>query len=151
MAVHIASYSTPLDAELARGLLEASDIPAEFDGDVLASATPWAQGTFSVRLYVAEEHAEEAQRLLENHERGLAAERRRAEGLDEKATRAYRLAIVGWMLLPVITQAISAFTLLRLPYPKLSPQAKRHYRIGMSFNAIVLGSALFLIVRAFLK
>ena len=143
----VGSFYTPLDAELARGVLEGADIPSRIEGDQLAGAAQWAQGQANVRLFVADEHAEEAERLLREHEAALAAERRKPDTLDDAATRAYRLAILGWMLLPVVTQAMSAARLARIPYAKLSKPVQRRYLIAMTFNGVVLGSVVLALVQ----
>jgi Putative prokaryotic signal transducing protein len=145
---HIGSFLTPLEAELARSVLESAGIPSRIEGDTLAGAAQWVQGTDNVRIFVADENAEEAQRLIQEHDRALTAERRRADTLDEKATRAYRMTLIGWMILPVVAQAISMFTLVRLPYSKLSKTVRRRYRIAMLFNLIVLGSVAYALLRS---
>lgn len=144
----VGSFFTPLDAELARGVLESAGIRSRIEGDALAGAAQWAQGAANVRLLVANEDAEEAARLIREHERALAAERRKGETLDQQALRAYRLAVMGWWIFPIVTQGISTFQLLRLPFSKLSKRVRRRYRLAMTVNVLVLGTVTFAIVRA---
>jgi hypothetical protein len=147
-AALVGAFYTPLDAELARGVLEAAGIASHIEGDALAGAAQWAQGAANVRLLVADEDAEVAERLIREHEQALTAERRKDDTLDQKALRAYRLGVIGWFLLPVITQALSAYQLARLPYSKLSEPVRRRYRIAMMVNVLVVGTVAFAIVRA---
>jgi hypothetical protein len=88
--VLVASFTTPLDAELARTLLD-------------------------------------------------AAERRQAtDTADARVSRAYALALVGLMLLPLIAHAISLFNLLRVPWAALSAKGRRRYVIGVCVDLLVI-------------
>lgn len=140
----VASFTTPLDAELARTLLDQSDIASRLEGDMLAGAALPLQTAFGgVRVLVAADDAERAAQLIAEHEKALATERRRTDTADERVARAYRLAIIGWMLLPVVAQLISFVNLLRAPWSALSAKGRRHYVVGITFDLLVLGSALY--------
>jgi hypothetical protein len=148
----VASFTTPLDAELARTLLDQNEIASRLEGDMLAGAALPLQTAFGgVRLLVAAEEAERAAQLIREHEKALAAERRRTETADERVARAYRLALIGWMLLPVLTQLISFVKLLREPWSLLSTKGRRHYVVGITFDLFVLGSALYWVSRRLLE
>jgi hypothetical protein len=138
-----ATFSTPLDAELARLVLGEQDIDSRLEGDLLSGAALPIQGSRSVRLLVAAEHAERAQQLIREYERALAAERRRTDTADERVARAYRLALVGLMLLPAVTQLISLVQLLRVPRSALSSKGRRQYFIALSFDVLVLGAVMY--------
>lgn len=138
-----ATFATGLDAELARTLLDQHEIPSRLEGDLLASAALPLQGTAGVRLLVADEHAVRAHELVAQHEKALAAERRRTDTADQRVARAYRLALVGLMLMPVLTQAISLVQVLRVPWASLSARGRRHYVIALVFDCIVVGSAVY--------
>jgi hypothetical protein len=145
----IASYSTNLDAELIRTLLTSHDIDARLEGDILIGAALPLQSAFGgVRLFVSAEDAVRAQQLIEQHEKGLAAERRHTDTADQKVARAYRLALVGLMLLPLVAQLISFVNLLRVPWSALSSKGRRHYVVGLTFDLIVLGSATYWLVHS---
>lgn len=135
-----ATFATPLEAELARLVLNEQDIASRLEGDLLSGAALPLQGTRSVRLIVAEQHAERAQELIREHERALAVERRRTDTADERVGRAYRLALVGLLLVPVVTQLVSLVQLLRVSWSALSAKGRRQYLIALSFDALVLGS-----------
>lgn len=136
-----ATFATAIDAELARTLLEQHDIPSRLEGDLLAGSGLLLTGAVGVRLLVADQHAEQAHRLVEAHEKELAAQRRRVDTADARAARAYRLALIGLMLMPLLTQAISLVQVLRVPWSSLSARGRRHYVIAVLFDSFVLVSA----------
>jgi hypothetical protein len=137
----IASFTSTLDAELARTLLGSHQIEARLEGDILVGAAlPLSSALGGVRLLVSEESAASAKQLLEAHDKALAADRRRTDTADQKVARAYRLALVGLMLLPVLAQLISLVNLVRVPWSALSRKGRRHYVVGLTFDLIVLGS-----------
>jgi hypothetical protein len=136
-----ATFATPLEAELARLVLGEQDIDSRLEGDLLSGAALPIQGSRSVRLLVADRHAERAQELIREHERALAAEHRRTDTADERAARAYRLALVGLVLLPVVTQLISLVQLLRVSRAALSAKGRRRYAVALAFDVLVLGAA----------
>lgn len=135
-----ATFATPLEAELSRLVLDERDIASRLEGDLLSGAALPLQGAQGVRLLVAAQDAERARELIREHERALAAERRRTDTADQRVGRAYRLALVGLLLLPVVTQLISLVQLLRVPWAALSKKGRRHYVFALSFDALVLGS-----------
>lgn len=136
-----ATFATPLEAELARLALGEQDIDSRLEGDLLSGAALPIQGNRGVRLLVAQRDAERARELIRDYERALVTQRRRTDTADERVARAYRLALVGLMLLPVITQLISLVQLLRVPRSTLSARGRRHYAIALSFDVLVLGAA----------
>lgn len=138
-----ATFATPLEAELARLVLDEQDIASRLEGDLLSGAALPIQGAQSVRLLVAARHAERAQELIREHERAVAAERRRTDTADQRVGRAYRLALVGLMLLPVVTQLISLVQLLRVPWAALSTKGRRQYVFALCFDALVLGAVVY--------
>jgi hypothetical protein len=145
----VASFTSPLDAELARSLLLQHDIASRLEGDVLAGAALHLQTVFGgVKVLVAVGDSERAAELIEQHERALADERRRTDTADERVARAYRLALVGLLLLPVVTQAISLFNLLRAPWTALSKKGRRYYIVGASLDLVVIGAVLYWLLHA---
>jgi len=143
----VASFTSTLDAELARTLLDQHEIASRLEGDVLVGAALPLQTAFGgVRVMVAADDAEQASQLITEHEKALAADRRRTDTADERVARAYRLALVGLMLLPVIAHLISFVNLLRTPWAALSAKGRRHFVIGLTFDLIVLGAALYWVV-----
>lgn len=139
----VATFATPLEAELARLMLGEQDIESRLEGDLLAGAALPLQGSRGVRLLVAAEHAERAQALVQAHERQLAEERRRTDTSDDRVARAYRLALIGLLLFPVVTQLISLVQLLRVPWSSLSSKGRRHYVIALAFDLVVLGAVVY--------
>jgi hypothetical protein len=143
----VASFTSALDAELARTLLDQHEIASRLEGDMLAGAALPLQTAFGgVRVMVAADDAQHAHQLISEHEKALAAERRRTDTADEKVARAYRLALIGLMLLPVVAHLISFVNLLRTPWAALSARGRRHLAIGLTFDLIVLGAALYWLI-----
>jgi hypothetical protein len=143
----VASFTSTLDAELARTLLDQHEIASRLEGDILVGAALPLQTAFGgVRVMVAADDAEHARRLIAEHEKALATGRRRSDTADERVARAYRLALVGLMLLPVVAHLISFVNLVRTPWSALSAKGRRHYVIGITFDLLVLGSALYWLV-----
>lgn len=140
----VASFTSTLDAELARTLLDQHDIASRLEGDILVGAALPLQTAFGgVRVMVAAEHAQRASQLIAEHEKALATDRRSRDSADERVARAYRLALVGLMFLPVVAHLISFVNLVRTPWSGLSAKGRRHYVIGLVLDLIVLGSGLY--------
>ena len=117
----VASFTSTLDAELARTLLDQHDISSRPEGDILAGAALPLQTAFGgVRVMVAADNAECASKLIGAHEKALAAERRRTDTADERVVRAYRLALIRMLLLPVAAHLISLVNIVRTPWSALS-------------------------------
>jgi hypothetical protein len=140
----VASFTSTLDAELARTLLDQHEIASRLEGDMLVGAALPLQTAFGgVRVMVAADDAERASQLIAEHEKALATDRRRSDTADERVARAYRLALVGLLLFPLISQLISCINLLRTPWSALSAKGRRPYIIGMTFDLLVIGSAVY--------
>jgi hypothetical protein len=146
----VTSFMTPLDAELARTLLNQHDIASRLEGDLLIGAALPLQGAAGVRLLVAAEQAEEAHRLIEQHERELAADRRSTDTADARVGRAYRLAFIGFMLLPPLVHVISLVNIVRVPWSALSKRGRRHYVLGLALDLVVVLSATYWLARKLL-
>lgn len=143
----VASFTSTLDAELARTLLDQHEISSRLEGDILAGAALPLQTAFGgVRVMVAADEAERASELISAHEKALSAERRRSDTADERVARAYRLALIGMMLLPVAAHLISFVNIVRTPWSALSAKGRRHYLIGISFDLLVMGAAVYWLV-----
>jgi hypothetical protein len=142
MNVQVASFTTPLDAELARTLLEQHDIESRLEGDMVAGAALHLQYAMGgIKVLVADVDAERASKLIEEHERELAKQRVKTDTADARVARAYRLALVGLMLLPLVAQIISLVNIVRTPWRGLSSKGRRHYVIGLGFDLLVIGAA----------
>jgi hypothetical protein len=143
----VASFTSTLDAELARTLLGSHDIPARLEGDVLVGAALPLQTAFGgVRVLVTAEDAVRARDLIDQHEKELAADRRRSDTADHRVARAYRLSLIGLMLLPLVAHVISLINIVRVPWSALSPKGRRHYLIGIAFDLVVIGAALYWLI-----
>lgn len=71
MLVQIASYTTPLEAHLARGRLESEDITAfVFDENHVWSNWMLSTALHGVKLHVYAKDAERAKTIIESHNRG---------------------------------------------------------------------------------
>jgi hypothetical protein len=67
--VVVGEYENELDAEIAKGHLEASGIPASITKDDGGGMLPSLQNTEGVQLVVAETQREKAQKILQSHSR----------------------------------------------------------------------------------
>lgn len=142
LSVQVASFTTPLDAELARTLLAQHDIESRLEGDMVAGAALHLQYAMGgVKVLVADVDAERASKLIDEHERGLAKQRVKTDTADARVARAYRLALVGLMLLPLVAQVISLVNIVRTPWRGLSSKGRRHYVIGLGFDLLVIAAA----------
>lgn len=139
----VATFTTPLEAELARTLLGQHDIESRLEGDLLAGAASHLSAMAGVRLLVAEPDAERAAALIEKHERELAAERRTTDTADARVRRAFSLALVGTVLLPVVAHAISLVNILRQPWGSLSKRGRRHYVLGLAIDLLVIAAVVY--------
>lgn len=99
-----------------------------------------------VKVLVSADDAVRATELIEQHEKALADERRRTDTADERVARAYRLALIGLLLLPVVAHAISLFNLLRAPWSALSKKGRRQYVVGVAFDVLVIGAVLYWLI-----
>ncbi len=135
---HVGSFTTPLDGQLARSALESWGIHARLEGETLAGAAEWVQGSSNVRVFVAPNDAQRATKLLKEHEHELAKKAHRPDTPEESVARSFRLAIVGWILLPVVTQMVSAWQLRKVNPRSLSGRTKRLYWAAQSFNVSVM-------------
>lgn len=147
LSAQVGSFATGFEAELARIFLESEGIPARIKGDMLAGAAQPLSGGVGVRLLVAPERAAEARELIAKHERELAQSRRRRDTEDEKVTRAWRLALLGWMLLPVVTQIISLYQLSGINYQRLTEKGRERFGFALGFNLLVVFAAGFWLAR----
>jgi hypothetical protein len=142
--VQVASFTTPLDAELARTLLDQHDIASRLEDDILIGAALHLQSAMGgVKVLVAAGNAERAAELIAEHERELAKQRIKTDTADARVARAYRLALVGLMLIPVLAQVISLVSLVRAPWRELSAKGRRHYVIGLGFDLLVIGAVVY--------
>ncbi len=88
--VFIDSFTNPLDAHVAKGLLESEGIPVVLHSEHhVWSAWPYSQALGGVRLQVPEEHVREARDLLAR-QRGGEFERALAEQQDAPEIRCPR-------------------------------------------------------------
>lgn len=65
--VEIASFSTPQAAYIAKGMLEANDIPSVLTNTVISSVYPMTDTWAPIRMQVPESLADEALALLRAH------------------------------------------------------------------------------------
>jgi hypothetical protein len=146
LSEHVGSFTTPLDGQLARSALESWGIHARLEGDTLAGAAEWIQGSSNVRVFVSESDAQRAVSLLKEHEHALAEKAHQPDTLDESVARSFRLAIAGWILLPVVTQIVSAWQLRKVKPKELSPRVRRLYWAAQAFNLSVILVATFFLL-----
>ncbi|MCM1163587.1 MAG: DUF2007 domain-containing protein [Muribaculaceae bacterium] len=65
--VCIAEFNTPVEANIAKGMLSDHGIESVLDGSTILSVIPIPSSIGGVRMMVREEDAPEAERLLRQH------------------------------------------------------------------------------------
>ena len=65
--VCIAEFNTPIEASIARGMLEDNGIESVLDGSTILSVIPVPASIGGVRMMVREEDAQRARALLDEH------------------------------------------------------------------------------------
>jgi hypothetical protein len=121
----VGAYNTLIEAELARGRLDVEGITSRLvDGNTISVAAPLAQALGGVKLVIATDDLEAARAAL-GSAADLAADLaddgdddapqalQTAAG-DAQAQRAFRAAVLGLVVLPVIGQALSVMHLVEL-------------------------------------
>lgn len=166
--VTIATFSSPPEAEIAKGKLEAEGveafIPDTAASSILALAQPAMGG---IRLQVAVSDAERARDILEGEEdsehpyRSSASEHPHEEevlskaeqaqaAFDAVATRAFRAAVVGIFLCPGPLQLYAIVKLVGLgSAAKLSASGRRAYWAAWVISLGVLGLGAMIAMRMF--
>lgn len=142
----------PADAALIRGMLEDRGIPAELQDDMIGTMAPWYAapgGAGAVKVVVADEHAQQARELIaasdvERPGNGHALETPTdlagpASAAERLVDRAFRLAIVGVILLPGLLHLISLFLLARSRAHGSLPEGKtrRRFRFTLIFDVVM--------------
>jgi len=150
--VVVATFTNPIEAELAKGLLEANAINAFLKDDgIVGVAWHLSNAVGGVKLTVAEEDVAAARLLLEN-----AAEPPRpaqppiddeevlqTTEADRMALRAWRASVLGLML-PLVMHLYS-LRLMILAVTQadvLSARGRRYLAGALVFDAFVLGCTL---------
>ncbi len=123
--VRVASYETPLEAELARAYLGSHGIECHLSDDLLVgTALLYQYALGGVKLHVAAEDESKARFLL----LGYQSRTQRAphvETPEERVTRAWKAAIVGFFLLVGVVHLYSLWLLLGTPYVSLGKRSRR--------------------------
>ena len=155
----IATFETVMEAETAKSILESAGIQAYVDGGHLGSIMPHTtQAQGGVRLKVRGEDEAKANAYLEEFnesssepgevdfdedaEEESAPSSRKAANWVKRATYG---AVIGTFLLPLVSNLFSIY-LYAEAYKmdrKVFAKNKARVMIGMTFNAVTLGSALF--------
>jgi hypothetical protein len=140
--VRIRSFSTPADAELAKAFLESQNIRAELRGDALLStADIFAQAIGGVDLLVRERDARRARRMMALYQRSTSASNSaRAESLDERVKRAWRSALFGILLLPLVANVYSMVILSGVRFGDLSSKSRLRYVVTWTLDIALIGA-----------
>jgi hypothetical protein len=147
--VLITSFGSPLDAELARLLLESHQIECRIADDMLVASAMHIETAFGgVKLFVGRADAEQAAALLAEHQRTLRAERSSPEASSERVSRALRCAFVAFVIFPVVLHVWSLWLLGRVDYHSLPPRARKSYWLTMALDLSVIVAAAVLLASA---
>jgi len=165
----IASFTSVGEADVARGLLESAGIPCQL-GDEATIGIAWhlSNALGGVKLLVDSTQADEAKRLLAEglsplSDDELAAEAgatsepsspvearaaEEAEPADALAQRAFRTAIIGFVLFPFVVHLYSIYLLIRLDRVRgtLSSRGRRHATWALVLNCVVMALALAIVL-----
>jgi hypothetical protein len=150
----LASFGSPLEAELARAFLESREISCSVvdaiheAGSPLEAAfgRPLSSALRGVRVYVDTEDAERARAALEEYTSTLNGPNSYRETNDELVARAFR-AFLGSALLPGLLNLLSLWLLRDVDYSALQPRRRRHFWIVLILNLAALATIAYLIVR----
>ena len=174
--VTAATFSSSVEAEVARNVLEDAGIPA-FLADTEVTAVLGLPGPAlgTVKLLVAEADLERAREILDHpaeldpedyDDYGL--ERRRGRGgrpavsvgdeeevespADAWARRAWRSAVIGLLICPGVIHCYSAWALMQIDPEQggLSPAGKKAQNIAFLINCVVFGALLLVLGSFFL-
>lgn len=139
--VQVGSFGAPVDAELARSLLESHDISCRISDDILVGAALHMESALGgVKLFVSTGDAQRAAQLLDEHQRALKEDRRAEETADARIARAWRSAIIGLFLFPGGLHLWSLWLLLRTPYSQVARASRARYWTSVLLDVAVLAS-----------
>ncbi|MBX3184679.1 MAG: DUF2007 domain-containing protein [Polyangiaceae bacterium] len=143
--VRVASYETPLEAELARAYLGSHGIECRLSDDLLVgTALLYQYALGGVKLHVAAEDESKARFLLLGyHSRTQRAPH--VETPEERVTRAWKAAIVGFFLLVGVVHLYSLWLLLRTPYVSLGKRSRRRLWLTVWIDLVGIGIAALLV------
>lgn len=156
----VAAFGSVLEAELARGRLEADGIFSRVVDGNTAGIAPVALALGGVRLVVAQSDFEAARAILfspsalvdDEAVAALAAEEPppapgpRALTTDELANRALRASVVGLALVPPLGHVWSLVLLGREVWPRrheLGPKGRRQAAIALVIDGVALAASAF--------
>jgi len=152
--VVVSRLQTPYEAELAANYLREHGLAVRIDNDVLQGMNPlWGMALGGVRVYVPIADEARAKALLEELERPSPDTEprddpsQRTRENDAAARRALAAAVIGSFLLPVVAQIYSLVIALRLRPAQLGPRGRRHWGLALAVDGLVLGGALFWLLR----
>lgn len=148
----VATFGSVLEAQLARGRLEAEGIASRImDTSPAAVYAPMSFGGSGVKLWVASEHLEAARALLFTpgtlveplpEESGPALPRPDPRA-EELALRAFRAAVLGFIVLPPVLNVYSLTLLVRAVGAPgdLSARARRQVGLAIAIDAVACAAA----------
>jgi hypothetical protein len=143
------SFTTPLDAELAKVYLESYGIEVRLEGEmimgaVLALGPMWG----GVWMYVREKDEPPARELLGAYHQQLMSERaQHQESPEQLVDRAWRASLLGLAFLPVVLHLYSMARLLSVHGRVLSPKAHFRYQCAWAIDLLMIFLFSWLIVR----
>jgi hypothetical protein len=150
----LASFGSPLEAELARAFLESREIScsvadaAHKAGSPLEAAfgRPLPSVLFGVRVYVDADDAERARVALEEYTSTLKDSDSHREASDARVARAFR-AFLGSALLPGVLNLFSLWLLRGVHYSGLQPSGRRKFWVVLVLNLAALATIAYLWAR----
>jgi cytochrome bd-type quinol oxidase subunit 2 len=133
------SYTTPLDAELARSYLESHGIRVRLEGEDLAGAAfglgPMLGG---VQLFVDHDAGERASSLLAHYHDFLRSPPAAQESQAQLVDRAFYSALLGLVTVPLLLHGYSLWLLLNVKRQPLTARAKQRYIVAWIANVAVV-------------
>lgn len=122
-------------------------IPCRVEGEMIPREfILYSTALFDVKLFVSEEHAEEATLLIEDYRKAVAKEAS-DESDDAIVFRAFRASVFGIALLPVVLNCFSIWTLRSVRYGALQSISRRRYVTAQVVNGFAVAIGLWVAVK----
>jgi hypothetical protein len=136
----IATYLDRSSADIAKGLLESADIPAQVKADDMGGNRPYLGYGPGVRLMVERQHEMEARQILEAAEE-LPQEELPQEELPSPQTRwflrAQTLCFLSFIF-PIVPNLISLYLMNRYRQSMIQEKSATRYMFLLIFNGFLI-------------